>query len=651
MADAVAILASKYTLLPTNVPFLGSGDQCSTLAAFSERSYPAAQSCLSTTMLQRMFKLASPGASVVTVTKQEWCFLVSYANFRRDLLRHFQLDFLATLGEEAWVTFNKRGPLATLTSWTSTGPNETCMHFTIEATQLNTIKAKQQHLISSEPNLVWQSQQAKNPDGRIMTIPSAAAKLLSHYAHAHQGISTGDVNRLERKFWELPRIPPHWRLFRGTVSGDVHFSGCEHVVYWGDAGSHFAALRGSNCFGKRGVAVSQMRHLPVSLYLGEPFDGNVSALVPFNAKHLPAIWAYCSSPDYRTELRKIDKKKNITNATLVKVPFDLERWQAVAAKNNPADLPEPHSDEPDQWLFHGHCCRTVPGVALHVAFARLSGYRWPAEINTAVRLSTQAREWIKSAKALPDPDADGLLAIPSVEGAPALVDRLRRYLAAAFGPEWSDAMERRLVAEADEVLDNKLARDTSLETWLRERAFRQHCTLFHQRPFLWHIWDGLKDGFSVFVQYHRFDQAALRKLTYTVLGDWLARAKAEKNDLRFEKARELQQKLEKILEGEVPYDIFVRWKPLAEQSLGWNPDLEDGVRLNIRPFVLAGVLREIPDIKWSTDGGTDTPGSPWYALGAQYGGKEGDRVNDHHTTLTEKRAAHTPGKRAAGNKS
>lgn len=162
--------------------------------------------------------------------------------------------------------------------------------------------------------------------------------------------------------------------------------------------------------------------------------------------------------------------------------------------------------------------------------------------------------------------------------------------------EWSDVLERRIVAEADEVLDKKQAKDGSLEAWLRDRAFRQHCVLFHQRPFLWQIFDGSKDGFSVFVHYHRLTQGNLRKLTYTMLGDWLARAKAENDDLRYEKGRELQQMLEKILEGEVPYDIFVRWKPLAEQPLGWDPDLDDGVRMNIRPFVEAGILREQPSV-------------------------------------------------------
>ena len=34
-----------------------------------------------------------------------------------------------------------------------------------------------------------------------------------------------------------------------------------------------------------------------------------------------------------------------------------------------------------------------------------------------------------------------------------------------------------------------------------------------------------------------------------------------------------------------PTDIFVRWKTTGlHRPIGWNPDLNDGVRLNIRPF-------------------------------------------------------------------
>ena len=249
-------------------------------------------------------------------------------------------------------------------------------------------------------------------------------------------------------------------------------------------------------------------------------------------------------------------------------------------------------------------------------------------------VQTRRAAWTAKAAELPAGDNDGLLGVPAVAGEKSLADRLRAILAVAFASEWSDALERRLVAEADEVLDKKNARDGSLQAWVRDRAFRQHCALFGQRPFLWHISDGLKDGFSVFVHYHRFDQANLRKLTYTLLGDWLARVKAENDTLRYEKGRELQLKLEKILEGEDPYDIFVRWKSLARQPLGWDPDLDDGLRQNIRPFIIAGVLpHDLSKTLKDKDHGKDVASAPWYDV------FNGERRNDHHTTLAEKRGA------------
>lgn len=61
-----------------------------------------------------------------------------------------------------------------------------------------------------------------------------------------------------------------------------------------------------------------------------------------------------------------------------------------------------------------------------------------------------------------------------------------------------------------------------------------------------------------------------------------------------------------ILEGEPPFDLFIRWKPLAEQPIGGDSDINDGVRLNARPFMAsdipggkksAGIFRWKPNIK------------------------------------------------------
>jgi hypothetical protein len=110
---------------------------------------------------------------------------------------------------------------------------------------------------------------------------------------------------------------------------------------------------------------------------------------------------------------------------------------------------------------------------------------------------------------------------------------------------------------------------------------------------------------------------------------------------RLDAAEGLKKKLEFILGGEAPYDIFARWKPIEKQPIGWNPDINDGVRLNIRPFMSAqdvgkrraGALRDKPSIKWEKDRGKYVESAPWYHLFKR------DRINDHHLRLDEKRKA------------
>ncbi|HON37019.1 MAG TPA: hypothetical protein PLY52_12030 [Methanothrix sp.] len=330
----------------------------------------------------------------------------------------------------------------------------------------------------------------------------------------------------------------------------------------------------------------------------------------------------------------------MTNATLIKVPFDLDRWQKVAAEKYPSGLPKPYSDDPTQWIFHGHPAKS--DAPLQVAVARLLGYRWPAELDPEMELSEEARAWIRRCdELLALADEDGIVCIPSVRGEAAAVDSLLNLLAVSYGEAWSTDRLNELLKQADHA-------GRSLESWLRDRFFAQHCRLFHHRPFIWHIWDGLYDGFAALINYHKLDSKLLESLIYTYLGDWISRQKDDiRNGVdgaeeRLAAAEGLKKRLELILEGEAPYDIFVRWKPLEEQPIGWNPDLNDGVRLNIRPFMSvpdvrkkgAGVLREKPNIKWNKDRGRDVESAPWYHL------FNGDRINDYHLRLEEKRRSH-----------
>jgi hypothetical protein len=331
----------------------------------------------------------------------------------------------------------------------------------------------------------------------------------------------------------------------------------------------------------------------------------VGVLIPKHPDFLPALWAFCESSEFNKAVREINQKMIVQYVYYPRVPFDLAHWQAIAAEKYPKGLPEPHSDDPTQWLFKGDIATSDD--PLQVAVARLLGYRWPDQP-------------MEDAVVNPFVDDDGIVCLPGVRHEAPAAERLADLL--------------RGVGYKTEV---------DLAAWLRDKFFEEHCKRFQNRPFIWHIWDGRKDGFSALVNYHKLNHKTLENLTYSYLGDWIsAQSKSDKAgaDLRLAAAQALQEKLKLILAGEPPYDIFVRWKPLHEQAIGWHPDLNDGVRMNIRPFIEADILRKTPNIKWTKDRGKeperDKHDYPWFWSGGEF---VGDRVNDVHLTNEKKTAA------------
>ena len=382
--------------------------------------------------------------------------------------------------------------------------------------------------------------------------------------------------------------------------------------------------------------------------------------------HLVAIASFAFSGGLQSAARRANQALSVDNGYFEKIEFDLDRWMQVGGKEYPNGIPRPYSDDPTQWVFHGHPCgsviwddelkRTAHGSlrtnasVLQVAVARLLGYRWSAEQDAEMELADEQREWARRCDALDFlADEDGIVCISPVRGEASAGERLLNYLAASFGNAWNDGVLTSLLAEVG-------AR--TLDDWLRHRFFEQHCKLFHDRPFVWHIWDGRRDGFHALVNYHKLaagngkGRQLLESLTYSYLGDWIVRQRdgVTRGDGgaegRRDAALELQKRLVAIREGEPPFDIFVRWKPMDQQPNGWEPDINDGVRLNIRPFMAddipggrrgAGILRSKPTIHWRKDRGREpireTEQFPWFWSNGEF---TGDRVNDVHTTKAEK---------------
>lgn len=621
VARAARLLAGRYTLVATNVPYLSQMRYGPSLKDYVVLAHPLARADLGTVVLDRCAALAVSGGICASVSLANWLFLASFRAFRKTQLHDCHIRLLCPLGAGAFGSIGGEvvKVVLTVSENSRSGPHSVIAGMDPEGVDTNTF-AKEEYLLHCALLNSDVGIQLAHPDHRIAMADLGVGPLLADVADSSRGICTGDYPRFGRCFWEVAAENGPWaRQQSSPQNPGPKWSGCQNVVRWEGGqgqllayvserlgrGREGAWIRGTSFVGKRGVAVMQAGSLGAGLYSGELFDDNVVMLVAKDAADAAAVTQYVLSPEFAVAVRRLDTNVRVADKTMLKVPFDLDHWTRVAAEQYPDGLPEPHSDDPTQWLFKGNVVGSE--APLHVAVARLLGYSWPDQESDDLDHCA---------------DADGIVCVSPVAGERPAADRLRELLAAAYGAEWSESLLERLLKDVGA---------TDLEGWLRDGYFASHAKLFHNRPFIWQVWDGRKDGFSVLLNYHKLGKQGLEKLTYKTLQWWIDRQRGEADagtsgaPARLAAARGLQEKLEAILEGEPPYDIYARWKPLAKQPLGWDPDLDDGVRLNIRPFVEAGVLRSRLTINWKKDRGKNPDGS--------------ERHNDLHFTVAERLAA------------
>lgn len=638
IANAGQILGSKYDLIITNVPYLQLKRQSDILANHIRKSYAESKTDLATVFIERSCNMTKINGSLAIVSPANWISQDYYKKFRLKILNYKRINFIVQLGSGSFSQIS--GEVVKPLLYIQTNQIQRNNFFAVLDTSYNNlIETKVVELIGKDILILNQQLQKSNPDSRFSLTEFNNLPLLHDYADYINGITTGDILRFSYKFWELANIDKSiYLFFSSTLNSTSYYGGCEQVIKWedghGELINYVKERLGENNISqwiritepprKNGIIVSAMGKLPLSLFNKTFFDDNTVVLIPKNQKDLTAIWAFCSSNGYTKLVREIDQSLKV-RGPLVKVPFDLDYWQRIATEKYPNGLPKPYSDDPTQWLFHGHPIKT--GNPLQVAIARVLGYRWPAESDTEMELADEAKELLEAVKAFDHlSDKDGIFCIPSVNSEQAGAERLRDYLQQVFAGDWNNQT-------ITQLLHKESAKSANLEAWLRDEFFVQHCKVFQNRPFIWHIWDGREDGFSVLVNYHKLTKENLSKLIYTYLNDWIRLCVAKKNagesgaEGLLSAAQKLKENLEAILLGEAPYDIFVRWKPLEQQSVGWEPDLNDGVRLNIRPFVEAGVLRSKFNVKWGVDRGKNPPNSYWGEV----------RDNDKHLGLQEKR--------------
>lgn len=685
LAKAAELLSHPKTLICTNVPYLGRGDMDNSIRDYIDKFYSHARQNLATAIVQRFTESQSTGETCAIVLPSSFLTLKTYTKLRHDWLSRLHLVGIARIGAHSFETISGQVVNVSFLISNKLTPSHS---FWLDVSNESSINIKQKLLVNSSIDCLFQLDYTKNKGEIISRSTSSYDLILGNYVESFEGTSRGDAEKFDRFFWELGAIADDlWSPLLNSPSHSGDYTGREVFIRWergaGDlASSSEARICGRQLWGEIGIAIARTSGLKATILTGEMYAQNIIGVSAKNRANLEAIFCFTSSPEFSESVRKINQKPLIPSALIKAIPFDIHRWQRVSAAKFPNGLRKPYSNDPTQWLFDGHPRgaadpktldgggRTLrPGMAEHplqVAVARLLAYHWPRQTGSS----------FMDCPAIAEPDEvdragvideDGIVCLPAIHGEAPAHERLRAVLMAAWGEAWGEGVVRACLEDEGWTKD--------LESWLTDGFFEGHCRLFHQTPFIWHVWDGAKGGFSALVNYHKLcapngeGRRTLEKLRDTYLGQWIGDLRrAVANDPiaedRLAAAEHLRDELTKIIEGEPPYDIFVRWKPLHEQPIGWEPDIDDGVRLNIRPFLTARprgkpgkkacILRVTPGVKkheGADRGGEphrDKADYPWFwaedhdvATVDFAGGPEftGRRYNDFHYTRAFKQAA------------
>jgi len=218
-------------------------------------------------------------------------------------------------------------------------------------------------------------------------------------------------------------------------------------------------------------------------------------------------------------------------------------------------------------------------------------------------------------KRVVEADQDGIAPLLSVSGEAPLLDRVRTELAKLFPGRDMNQVEIEIVNELKRKV-KQYDRVESIRDWLENIYFMYHASLYKSRPIFWHVSSKQGKGpaaFSALVNYHVFDQDRMAKLRGVYLREALGIFRREaalagqtgRSDdrlewqARVEEAEEIDRRLQRVQEGfhqgAEDYRILTPWKTEGERPKGWDPDINDGVKVNIEPLQRAGVLR-IPEV-------------------------------------------------------
>jgi type I restriction-modification system DNA methylase subunit len=197
LAKAADILAGQFTLVATNVPYLGQLKQSEGLKTHIFANWEAGKSDLALAFSLRCHELTGGSGHTAIVLPQGWLTQSHDKEFRKYLLSHFHLAVIARLGSNAFTS--SIGQQVMMFIFGAGMHLERNVTTFIDALDGNGPGDKSKSLGEHPVRRIAQEQH----QNQIVTEDTSVGTTLGIYADCLQGLSTGEKNRFERYFWEI----------------------------------------------------------------------------------------------------------------------------------------------------------------------------------------------------------------------------------------------------------------------------------------------------------------------------------------------------------------------------------------------------------------------------------------------------------------
>lgn len=258
LVKCAELLAQKYDVVVTNPPYLGSSRFSTKLNDFVIANYPDVKADLSMVMYKHALRdLCQKNGFVSFITTTSWMFLSSFEKLRSFVLAGYDFESLVDFGTELFEGKVGHNPIVAWVNRKSHTDHAMTGIRLVDYCYSRRDEKETEFFNKRNYHYPKQSNFSKIPGSPVAYWVSDAlirafetGKLVNYYAKPRQGMSTCDVNRFSKLWYEViiqrTNIPNNeqisaWVKYNKGGSFRKWYGNREYIVYWGEDGEELLA--------------------------------------------------------------------------------------------------------------------------------------------------------------------------------------------------------------------------------------------------------------------------------------------------------------------------------------------------------------------------------------------------------------------------